>query len=47
MRQHEVAGMGDIQHPCADVSRLKQVFGNAPARPFEHGLKKLLVSLGV
>jgi len=46
-RQHEAARLGDIEHSCADVSRLKQVFGGAPAMPFEHGLKKLLESLGV
>jgi UDP-glucose 4-epimerase len=46
-RHHEPARLGDIEHSCADVSRLKQVFGSAPATPFEHGLKKLLESLGV
>jgi len=46
-RHHEPARLGDIEHSCADVSRLKQVLGGAPAMPFEHGLKKLLVSLGV
>lgn len=45
VRQHEAARLGDIQHSCADVSRLKQVFGSAPATPFDHGLKKLLESL--
>ena len=44
-RQHEAARLGDIQHSCADVSRLKQVFGSAPATPFDQGLKKLLESL--
>lgn len=44
-RQHEPARLGDIQHSCADVSRLKQVFGSAPATPFDQGLKKLLESL--
>jgi UDP-glucose 4-epimerase len=44
-RQHEPARLSDIQHSCADVSRLKQVFGSAPATPFDQGLKKFLVSL--
>jgi len=46
-RHHEASRLGDIEHSCADVSRLKQVFGAAPAEPFDQGLKKLLVSLGV
>jgi UDP-glucose 4-epimerase len=46
-RHHEASRLGDIEHSCADVSRLKQVFGVAPAEPFEQGLKKLLASLGV
>lgn len=46
-RHHEASRLGDIEHSCADVSRLKQVFGTAPAEPFERGLKKLLASLGV
>ena len=37
--------LGDIRHSCADVSRLKQIFGSAPATPFDQGLKKLLESL--
>jgi UDP-glucose 4-epimerase len=45
VRRHEAARLGDIQHSCADVSRLKQVFGSAPATPFDRGLKKLLESL--
>lgn len=45
-RRHEPARAGDIRHSCADVSRLKRVFGAAPATPFEQGLKKLLESLG-
>jgi UDP-glucose 4-epimerase len=44
-RRHEAARLGDIRHSCADVSRLKQVFGSAPATPFDQGLKKLLESL--
>lgn len=44
-RRHEPPRLGDIQHSCADVSRLKQVFGSAPATPFDQGLKKLLESL--
>ena len=44
-RRHEPPRLGDIQHSCADVSRLKRVFGSAPATPFERGLKKLLESL--
>ena len=47
VRQHAATRLGDIQHSCADISCLKQVFGSAPATPFEHGLKKLLESLGV
>jgi len=46
-RHHEPARLGDIEHSCADVTRLKQDFGGVPATPFEHGLKKLLESLGV
>lgn len=46
-RRHEPARPGDIQHSCADVTRLRKTFGNAPATPFEHGLKKLLESLTV
>jgi UDP-glucose 4-epimerase len=46
-RHHEASRLGDIEHSCADVSRLKQVFGAAPAEPFDRGLKKLLASLGV
>jgi UDP-glucose 4-epimerase len=46
-RLHEPPRLGDIQHSCADVSRLKQVFGNVPSTPFDQGLKKLLESLGV
>lgn len=45
MRQHVAARLGDIQHSCADVSRLKRVFGSAPATPFDQGLKQLLESL--
>ncbi len=44
-RRHEPARLGDIRHSCADVSRLKQVYGSAPATPFDQGLKKLLESL--
>jgi UDP-glucose 4-epimerase len=44
-RRHEPPRLGDIQHSCADVSRLKQVFGSVPATPFDRGLKKLLESL--
>ncbi len=44
-RQHAPARLGDIQHSCADVSRLKSIFSVAPSTPFENGLKKLLVSL--
>lgn len=46
-RWYEPPRLGDIQHSCADVSRLKQVFGSAPATPFDQGLKKLLVSLNM
>lgn len=44
-RRHEKPRSGDIQHSCADVSRLKSVFGRVPATPFDQGLKKLLESL--
>jgi UDP-glucose 4-epimerase len=44
-RRHEPPRLGDIQHSCADVSRLKRVFGSVPATPFDRGLKKLLESL--
>jgi UDP-glucose 4-epimerase len=44
-KRHEKARLGDIQHSCADVTRLRNTFGGAPATPFEHGLKKLLESL--
>jgi UDP-glucose 4-epimerase len=44
-RWHEPARAGDIQHSCADVTRLKSTFGSTPATPFEQGLKKLLESL--
>ena len=44
-RRHEPPRLGDIQHSCADVSRLKRVFGSAPATPFDQGLKKLMESL--
>ena len=44
-RHHEPARLGDIQHSCADVNRLRQVFGQAPVTPFDQGLKKLLESL--
>ena len=45
VHQHVAARLGDIQHSCADVSRLKRVFGSAPATPFDQGLKKLLESM--
>lgn len=45
VRQHVAARLGDIQHSCADVSRLKRFFGSAPATPFDQGLKQLLESL--
>jgi UDP-glucose 4-epimerase len=44
-RHHEPARLGDIQDSCADVSRLRKVFGSAPDTPFGQGLKKLLESL--
>jgi len=46
-RRHEPARLGDIQHSCADVSRLRRVFGSPPATPFDQGLKKLLETSGV
>ena len=46
-RQHAPARTGDIRHSCADVARLRETFGDAPATAFEQGLKKLLASLGV
>ncbi|MEW6329949.1 MAG: NAD-dependent epimerase/dehydratase family protein [Pseudomonadota bacterium] len=45
-RRHEPARAGDIRDSCADVTRLKGVFGSAPATSFEQGLRKLLESLG-
>ena len=44
-RRHEPQRLGDIQHSGADVSRLRRVFGDAPATPFDQGLKRLLESL--
>ena len=46
-RRHEAPRLGDIQHSCADVSRLKRVFGSTPETPFHLGLKKLLESSGM
>lgn len=43
-RHHEPSRLGDIQDSCADVSRLRKVFGSTPAMPFDQGLKKLLDS---
>ncbi len=45
-RRYEPARLGDIEHSCADVSRLRQTFGGVPSTSFEQGLKKLLESLG-
>jgi UDP-glucose 4-epimerase len=39
--------IGDIRHSCADVSRLAQRFGAAPATPLRAGLAALLESVGV
>jgi UDP-glucose 4-epimerase len=44
-RRHEPPRLGDIQHSCADVSRLTRAFGRPPETPFELGLKQLLESL--
>lgn len=44
-RRHEPARAGDILQSCADVTHLTDIFGSAPATPFEQGLKKLLESL--
>jgi UDP-glucose 4-epimerase len=44
-RRHEAPRLGDIQHSCADVSRLKRAYGNAPSTAFDVGLGKLLDSL--
>ncbi|MHB8744485.1 MAG: NAD-dependent dehydratase, partial [Sulfuricaulis sp.] len=46
-RSHEPSRLGDIQHSCADIARLKRVFGNVLVTPFDSGLKKLLESLVV
>jgi UDP-glucose 4-epimerase len=46
-RHHEKPRSGDIQHSCADISRLKSVFGRVPSMPFEEGLKRLLESMGL
>ena len=44
-RRHEAPRLGDILHSCAEVSRLKQVYGNAPSTAFDVGLGMLLESL--
>ncbi|MDO8704859.1 MAG: NAD-dependent epimerase/dehydratase family protein, partial [Sulfuricaulis sp.] len=44
-KHYEPPRLGDIQHSCADVSRLKRIFGSVPATPFDAGLKKLLESM--
>ena len=44
-RHLEPARLGDIKDSCANVSRLKQVFGSTPDTPFGRGLKKLLESM--
>ncbi len=46
-RRHESTRVGDIQHSCADISRLKNIFDGVPATPFDQGLKKLLESSGM
>lgn len=43
VRRHEPARIGDIQHSYADISRLKSVYGFAPATSFGLGLKHLFV----
>lgn len=45
-RRHEPVRLGDIQHSCADVSLLKEIYGSIPATPFDQGLAKLIASLG-
>ena len=44
-KNHAPPRPGDIQHSCADVSRLKRIFGSLPVTPFDEGLKKLLESM--
>ncbi len=44
-RRHAAPRLGDIQHSCAEVSRLRRAYGNAPSTPFDVGLGKLLDSL--
>ncbi|HYA38290.1 MAG TPA: NAD-dependent epimerase/dehydratase family protein [Candidatus Methylomirabilis sp.] len=44
-RRHEAPRLGDICHSCADVTRLKRVFGSAPDTAFDVGLGRLLDSL--
>jgi len=44
-RRHEPARPGDILHSCADITRLKRIFGGVPSTPFDQGLKKLLESM--
>jgi len=44
-RRHEAPRHGDIQHSCAEVSRLKRAYGSAPSTTFDVGLGKLLDSL--
>jgi UDP-glucose 4-epimerase len=46
-RRHEPPRLGDIQHSCADISRLKNIFDSVPATPFSQGLKKLIESSGM
>ena len=44
-RRHEAPRLGDILHSCADVTRLKRVFGSAPDTAFDVGLGMLLDAL--
>lgn len=46
-QSHEPPRLGDIQHSCADVARLRRIFGSVLVTPFDLGLKKLLESLVV
>jgi UDP-glucose 4-epimerase len=43
-RRHVPPRLGDIQHSCADISRLKNIFDSVPATTFSQGLKKLFES---
>lgn len=43
-REYQAPRVGDIVRSCADVRRLRQVFGYVPSTPIETGLADLLAS---